>query len=242
MFRRLFLMCLVVSVLCSFVSCDKEHPNATDSKVSKETLVLTYDEGAHVEINASYPVFHLEDDAVNERINGVVKAYVDSLYDFYYEKKPFVATDTLYSTMLYDVTLFDEQYVSIHFYTSRAGSGAPQYVSDSGFTFSLETGELVPLDEFYTAEQIKADIDTYFDALDESTYPTLFFLYTKEDVKADFLRKFSEDGQLHSYYLSDETLYLIAGHYKGYTWDIESPLHGDRPFIVEINIEKSSES
>ena len=247
MFRRLFLLCLTVSVLFSFASCDKEHTDTSNSKVSEETLVLTYDEGAHVDINASYPVFHLENDAVNERINGVVKAYVDSLYDFYYEKKPFVATDTLYFVMRYDVTLLDENYASVHFYTLMAGGSSPQYVMDDGFTFDLATGELVSLLELYTADEIRMLIDSYFSALDESEDPALFFRYTKEDIKEDFLYRFDKASPAvtdfyNSYYITESTLYLFAGLYEDYCDDIDSDLHGKRPFTIALDIKRSSES
>lgn len=203
-------------------------------------LVISYDSAA-VDIKASYPVLRLEDESVCERINGEIMEYIDSVYGRYYSEAELSAVDMLASTMLYDVTLFSEDIVSIHFYSSYAGGGSPQYVNDYALTFDLHTGEKISLSELYTAGQLSEMIDDYFDNLDESLYPMLFSLYTKEQVKSDFKSSFNPESEradtyfYHSYYISEDKLFLTAGWYKGYTLDISSPLQGERAFTAEIS-------
>lgn len=270
MYRRISLCIALLLCLWVFASCDRAEDglamisdtadNTIDSAVTeineeasddmpwvtKKQLRITSDDGADVRINASYPVFDLADEAVSGRINGQIEEFIDSNYGRYYNEEYRAAVESLDSTMLYDITLFDEALVSVHFYGSFVGSGATQYVNDTAFTFDLATGERVSLFTLYSHEKLSAFIDGYFDKLDESAYPTLFGLYTKEKVRNDFLgwfdpeAKFADTASYGSYYLTEDKLYLIAGHYKGYTHDIESELQGDRSFIAEIDVKNGA--
>lgn len=248
--KKLWIFIAVFLLTVGCASCTQsddgvDGSNAADIIPHEEHIQRS--DGASVDIHVSYPVFNLENVAVSDRINEQIKEYVDSLYSYYYEKESLVATDTLHSTMQYDVTLLDETYASIHFYASMAGGSSPQYVIDKGFTFDLSTGETVSLLELYTADEIRSLIDSYFAALDESAYPVLFFLYPKEQIKEDFLNRFDQASSAdtafyHYYYISENTLYLFAGLYDDYSVDVDSQFHGRRSFTITCDIEKSSES
>ena len=67
----------------------------------------------------------------------------------------------------------------MRFIGQNSGGGTAQSVSETGLTFDMkEPGELLPLSGLYTAEDVSAMIDAYFDAFDASEYPTLSGLRT----------------------------------------------------------------
>lgn len=212
-----------------------DFPNITNGEVA-----ITYDD-INIDIKASYPVFHLSENDINERINQQIVDYIDSLYEKYYVYDNLFAIDTLYAITKYEINLLNEKIISIHFFSSFTGRGSPAYVVDKAFTFSIKTGEIISILDFYSTDQIITFINNYFDELDESLYPTLFRLYTKEQVKNDFRQLFNPESEYvdfyNSYYLTENKLFLIAGWYKGYTFDINSSVNGDRSFIIEINVE-----
>ena len=80
----------------------------------------------------------------------------------------------------------------------------------------------------------------YFDAFDESEYPTLSGLHTPDELRADFHRRFGGfEPEYHSYYLRNGKLCLIAGQYEDYMSDTDSWAHGRRPFVMETDTGKS---
>lgn len=220
--------------------------NTSEDTISKEpyitenVFVLDRADPNLIRIKASYPVLHSQNAAIDEKINQCIQIYVDSVYKGVDDSE--AAIHSLDSVMMYEITLLNQDILSIHFMSSFAGSGAPQYVNDMAYTFDLQSGEQIALMELYSADELQDGIQAFFDELDELMYPTMFSLEKKDDVKADFLKKFgsgTEDIAFdvdHSYYISEDHLYLIAGWYKGYTFDIDSPLHGDRSFIAKIKL------
>ena len=140
----------------------------------------------------------------------------------------------------YETTRMDEDILSVRFTGQNSGGGTAQSVSETGLTFDMKTGELLPLSELYTAEDVSAMIDAYFDAFDESEYPTLSGLHTPDELRADFHRRFGGfEPEYHSYYLRDGKLCLIAGQYEDYMSDTDSWAHGRRPFVMETYTGKS---
>lgn len=220
---------------------DIAEPSENSPSITDGEKVIVYDDiGADVDIKASYPVVNLSENAIGEHINQQIVNYIDSLYEKYYVKDNLFANDTLRAVTKYEISLFSEKYISIHFFSELSGGGSPQYVEDKAFTFDIKTGEIISLLDLYSADKIAAYINDYFDGLDESLYPMLFSLDTKEQVRKDFLQRFNPESEradfYNSYYFTENTLFLFAGWYKGYTFDIKSPVNGDRSFIVEINV------
>ena len=71
-------------------------------------------------------------------------------------------------------------------------------------------------------------------------YPTLFSLYDKDELREGFHEAFRSGGELcRSFYIDGDKLCLIAGQYKGYTADIDSPYEGERPFIIELSMNQN---
>ena len=203
-------------------------------------LIVSYAEPAAVSIKASYPIIDVPDAAVSERINEQIREFIDFHYKRYAAGDVSAAADSLDSSMQYEIVRCREDVISIHFFGTFAGGGAPQYVLDTAFTFNLKTGEKISLTELYSADEIASFIRTYFAELDESRYPTLFRLYTKDEIQQDFenhfdpASRYAEDAAYHSYYLTENSLVLIAGHYKDYAVDLNSTLAGERAFLAEI--------
>ena len=65
----------------------------------------------------------------------------------------------------YETTRMDEDILSVRFTGQNSGGGTAQSVSETGLTFDMKTGELLPLSELYTAEDVSAMIDAYFVSL-----------------------------------------------------------------------------
>ena len=219
----------------------KSAANTAETGITDNKLNLKSADGVSIIIEASYPTVTLSDSTVSQRINNVIKDYIDSNYAPYYDLNPGAAVDTIHSKMMYEITLFNGVKLSIHFSSSFAGSGGVQIVTDTSFTFDLQTGDLIPLSELCVQEELTDAINVYFDRLDEAKYPTLFRVHSKEEIRNDFLAlfcpesKYYESAMYNSYYITEDKLYLFAGNYKGYTIDTGSILQGDRAFAAEID-------
>ena len=220
---------------------DVQWDTPVDPCTTGTKLYLKSDDGVSIDVEASYPTVHLPDSTVSDKINKVIKDFIDSNYAVYYDRTTESARDTVHSRMTYEVTLFNDVKLSIHFSASFAGSGAAQIVKDTAFTFDLQTGELIPLSALCGQGELTDAINGYFDGLDEEQYPALFSMYSKEKIRNDFLGWFDSESEYfdfadyNSYYITEDRLYLFAGHYKGYTADVDSPLEGDRAFAVSID-------
>lgn len=218
----------------------------TTQLVIDTMLIVSYAEPATVSIKASYPIIDVPDAAVSERINEQIREFIDFHYKRYAAGDVSAAADSLDSSMQYEIVRCREDVISIHFFGTFAGGGAPQYVLDTAFTFNLKTGEKISLTELYSADEIASFIRTYFAELDESRYPTLFRLYTKDEIQQDFenhfdpASRYAEDAAYHSYFLTENSLVLIAGQYKDYTADFDSALAGNRAFLAEIIVDNKS--
>ncbi|MBQ8747094.1 MAG: hypothetical protein IJZ08_04420 [Clostridia bacterium] len=249
MFKKIALFALSSVLVLSLAACGEkkteEPPQSTPGvpTVAVETLTFKQESGAIIDIEASYPVVSMNDSAVADRINGQIQAYVNSLYGEYMTGTFTAAADSFYSKMQYEVTLCTADRLSIHIFALYCQSG-PQYVYDHGFTFNLKTGELVKLTDLYTEDQIDRAIRGAFASLDPSKYPQMFEIYPLDEVAQHFLHWFSSNSTYaestfaHDFYLSEDSLYLFAGSYKGYTDDVNAPYRGDGAFIIEIPFEK----
>ncbi len=220
---------------------DMQWEEPVEACITGNKLYLKSQDGTSINIEASYPTVHLPDSTVSEKINKVIKDFIDSNYSEYYDLPSVAAVNAIHSKMIYEVPLFDGVKLSIHFSASFTGSGAAQYINDTSFTFDLQTGELIPLSALCGQRELIDAINGYFDRLDENLYPTLFSMYSMEEIRNDFLTRFDpkskyyERALYNSYYITENELCLFAGHYKGYTFDIVSPLEGDRSFAADID-------
>ena len=231
------------------INCDQsENIVSADLSINDDLYVTNNDiyvirsDGADINIKASYPVLHMTDVSISELINQQIHDYIDEKYSHYYTNTPLVANDTLSSKMLYEITLFNENTLSIHFYGTFSGFGAPAFVEDYAFTFDLQTGKQIAISDLYSDEQINRFINTYFDEFDESAYPILMNLYDKETIRGEFIKTFNSENDdspafYNSYYISYDKLYLIAGWYEEYTFDINSPVSGRRAITAEVDIQ-----
>ncbi len=249
MMKKLAVLLLSVFLCFAFVSCGgSENENEAEvipeiPTVTEETLTVSKNDGAVIDIKATYPVIVMKNTEIADRINSEIKAYVDSLYAEYETETFTAAADSFYSKMQYEVTLCTAERLSIHIFALYCQDG-PQYVYDHGFTFDLKTGELLKLTDLYTEKQIDKAIRRYFSSVDQAEYPTVFLIYSLDSVAQNFLDSFSSKNAsadsvfLYDYYLREDSLCLLQGLYKGYTDDIKSPLSGDRAFIAEIPLDK----
>lgn len=200
-----------------------------------ETVLVCPD--ADTKITALYPVISGESAGT---INTQIREYVRGLYAERIDSDSTAAQDSLTAEVRYETTRMDEDILSVRFTGQNSGGGTAQSVSETGLTFDMKTGELLPLSELYTAEDVSAMIDAYFDAFDESEYPTLSGLHTPDELREDFHRRFGGfEPEYHSYYLRDGKLCLIAGQYEDYMSDTDSWAHGRRPFVMETDTGKS---
>lgn len=200
-----------------------------------ETVFVCPD--ADTKITALYPVISGESAGT---INTQIREYVRRLYAERIDSDSTAEQDSLTAEVRYETTRMDEDILSVRFIGQNSGGGTAQSVSETGLTFDMKTGELLPLSELYTAEDVSAMIDAYFDAFDESEYPTLSGLHTPDELRADFYRQFGgSEPEYHSYYLRDGKLCLIAGQYEDYMSDTDSWAHGRRPFVMETDTGKS---
>lgn len=203
---------------------------------SEGNMIFVYPDAAK-KITAVYPVISGEN-AVT--INTQIREYVRGLYAERIDSDSTAAQDSLTVEVRYETTRMDGNILSVCFTGQNSGGGMAQSVSETGMTFDMKTGKLLPLPELYTAEDVSAMIDAYFDAFEESEYPTLSGLHTPDELRADFHRQFGgSEPEYHLYYLRDGKLCLIAGQYEDYTSDTDSWAHGRRPFIAEIDTGKS---
>lgn len=201
---------------------------------------IKYGTNADINVHASYPQLDAPNAEVCSAINHKLSEFVTNKYDvmqFLTEDRVVPAAQTFSSEMQYEISLCNLNFVSVHFYGLTEGFGSPADVFDTCFTFDIRTGDMVSLFDFYSADQIAEKINCYFDEMDESRYPTVMRLTDKETIRSEFLEKYNAQGSDADavYYITEDTLYLFAGWYKGYTIDTDAPFQGRRSFMMEIS-------
>ena len=130
------------------------------SRSEGETVFVCPD--ADTKITALYPVISGESAGT---INTQIREYVRGLYAERIDSDSTAAQDSLTAEVRYETTRMDEDILSVRFTGQNSGGGTAQSVSETGLTFDMKTGELLPLSELYTAEDVSAMIDAYFESL-----------------------------------------------------------------------------
>lgn len=235
-------------IICAeFDPASREAGAITDVMQLSETVSYTthnrrikYGTNADIDVHASYPQLDAPNAAACSAINQKLLDFVTGKYDvmqFLTKDNVVPAAQTFSSEMQYEISFCDLNFVSVHFYGLMEGFGSSATVFDTCFTFDIRTGDMVSLFNFYSAEQIAEKINCYFDEMEASHYPTVMRLTDKETIRTEFLEKYNAQGSDAdaAYYITENTLYLFAGWYEGYTIDTKAPFQGRRSFMMEIS-------
>ena len=220
----------VVKVSISVTDQIDEIEISKTHKVKHNGFIYRYPE-ALVDMSVHYPVISGE---ASEKINKTISEYISGICDERMNSDSTAAGDSMSLKLIYEVTREDDEILSIHFAAQIAGGGSVQHVDDEGMTFDLKTGERLPLSAFYSKEEISDMLDSFFENLDQSEYGSFFNLYTLDELREDYRRKFDDVENYDSFWLGNDKLYLSAGYYPDYSEDASDPVHGWRGFVEGI--------